>query len=79
MVTIRPDIVIDVKGLQCPRPLIKTKQTLNTMQQGQILEVIANDNVTKSTIPSLLKHSGDKLLNISEDDGGVMHFLIKKI
>jgi tRNA 2-thiouridine synthesizing protein A len=77
MSQMKPDVVVDTKGLQCPRPLLKAKQILESMKDGQVLEVIANDLSTKSTFPSYLKRSGDALLSIIED-GGIIHIYIKK-
>jgi tRNA 2-thiouridine synthesizing protein A len=77
MSQIKPDVVVDTKGLHCPRPLLKAKQILESMEGGQVLEVIANDLSTKSTFPSYLKRSGDQLLEITED-GAIIHLYIKK-
>jgi tRNA 2-thiouridine synthesizing protein A len=41
------DLFIDVKGLQCPLPLLKTKQKLGGMRVGQVLKVVATDKTTK--------------------------------
>ncbi|MGH8509904.1 MAG: sulfurtransferase TusA family protein, partial [Gammaproteobacteria bacterium] len=35
--------VLDVTGLKCPLPLLKTKVELNRIQPGQILRVLATD------------------------------------
>ncbi|MCS6955956.1 MAG: sulfurtransferase TusA family protein [Candidatus Calescibacterium sp.] len=37
------DVVLDVKGLSCPMPLVKTKQELNKVQSGTVIKVIATD------------------------------------
>jgi tRNA 2-thiouridine synthesizing protein A len=73
----KPDLVIDVKGLQCPRPLLTAKQTLGGMQSGQILQVIATDATTKSSFPPYLTRSGDELLDIEMSDEEI-HLFIKK-
>ncbi len=77
MQEIKADIEIDVRGLSCPRPLLKTKQQLSTMERGQILHVISSDETTRITIPAYLDHSGDQLIQINED-GAVLHHFIKK-
>lgn len=77
MAEIKHDILLDTKGLQCPRPLLKAKQVLESMEPGKILEVVANDPSTKTTFPAYTKRSGDDLLNIRED-GGIIHFFIRK-
>ncbi len=74
---VKPDLVIDVKGLHCPRPLLSAKQTLEKMTPGQTLEVIATDTTTTSSFPPYLKRSGDELLRI-EMRGDEIHLLIKK-
>ncbi len=78
MAAIKPDQVIDVKGLQCPRPLLKTRQTLESMASGNILEVIATDPSTKSTISSYVKNSGDLLLDMTENSGEFRFYIKKK-
>ncbi len=77
MSRIKPDLVVDTKGLQCPRPLLKAKQALEGMRDGEILEVIANDASTKSTFPAYVKRSGDELLEVDED-GAIIHLFIRK-
>ena len=74
---IKADLVVDVKGQTCPRPLIMTKQALKTMLSGQILQVLADDVTTKLTFHSYLEHSGDELLD-EHQDGRVIHYYIKK-
>ena len=34
---------LDVKGLFCPIPVIKTKQIINTVDSGNIIEILATD------------------------------------
>jgi tRNA 2-thiouridine synthesizing protein A len=75
---VKPDIVLDAKNLSCPQPLLRTKQALQEMLSGQILEVVTSDLTTKSTFPPFLLRSGDELLDISEEDGVVRHFIRKK-
>ena len=74
---VKPDLVIDVKGMQCPRPLLSAKQTLEGMQSGQILLVIATDTSTRSSFPPYLNRSGDELLGI-ETFNEEIHLFIKK-
>jgi tRNA 2-thiouridine synthesizing protein A len=77
MSDIKPDVVLDTKGLNCPMPVLKTKKAIDTLTSGQILEVISTDAGSKSDIPALLKRLGHELVEIKED-GGVIEFYIKK-
>ena len=68
---------LDVRELPCPRPLLKTKQSLEGMQKGQILKVRCTDTTAKFTVPAFLNRSGDELLSF-EAQGEEIHFVIKK-
>lgn len=78
MIEIAHDLLIDVKGLQCPRPLLKTKQTLKDMRSGQVLKVITNDSSTRMTFTAYLKGSGDELFKTEEYAGVIHHYIRKK-
>jgi tRNA 2-thiouridine synthesizing protein A len=77
MSDIKPDVVLDTKGLNCPMPVLKTKKAIDALTSGQILEVISTDAGSKSDISALLKRLGHELVEIKED-GGVIEFYIKK-
>ena len=72
------DLLIDVKGLQCPRPLLKTKQTLGTMRAGQVLKVVATDDTSRLTFTAYLKNSGYELLKMEEYEEEIHHYIRKK-
>lgn len=40
---IQEDLQLDASGLSCPLPLLKAKLALNSLQDQQILKVIATD------------------------------------
>ncbi|MDQ7030469.1 MAG: sulfurtransferase TusA family protein [Ardenticatenia bacterium] len=37
------DQELDVRGLNCPMPLVKARQTIMKMEPGQVLKVVATD------------------------------------
>jgi tRNA 2-thiouridine synthesizing protein A len=71
------DKEIDLSGLNCPMPLMKTKKTLNTMESGQVLHVIGTDPGSMDDIPELLPTIDCTLLEM-KDENGKYHFVIKK-
>ncbi len=77
MSAITADETVDLKGLNCPMPMLKTKKALQAAAAGKILKVEITDAGSKSDMPALLKRSGDELLESSEE-GGVFTFYIKK-
>ena len=78
MTEIAYDLLFDAKGLQCPLPLLRTKQTLVGMRSGQVLKVVATDDTTKMSFTSYLKNSGDELLTIEEYEEEIHHYIRKK-
>ena len=72
------DLLIDATGLQCPLPLLRTKQTLIGMKSGQVLKVVANDDTTRMSFTSYLKNSGDELLTIEEYEEEIHHYIRKR-
>jgi TusA-related sulfurtransferase len=72
-----PDETVDCVGLYCPEPIFKTRQALDNMKAGEVLEVLADDPGSEEDIPRLIKRLGHELLEVSKE-GGEIRFLIKK-
>ena len=77
MSDITVDEIVDLKGLNCPMPMLKTKKALQGAAAGRIMQIEITDSGSKNDMPAFLKRSGDELLE-SKEDGGVYTFLIKK-
>ena len=43
---------LDTLGLRCPEPVMMLRKTVRKMQEGELLEVIADDPATTRDIPS---------------------------
>ncbi len=42
--------MLDVKGASCPMPVVKTKQAVDELTAGDVLEVVATDSGSMSDI-----------------------------
>jgi tRNA 2-thiouridine synthesizing protein A len=71
------ELLVDAQGLQCPLPLLKAKQALNTMSSGQLLRVLATDSGSVKDFRTYTDISGHSLLE-SVQDNGVFSHLIRK-
>jgi TusA-related sulfurtransferase len=71
------NVTLDLKGLSCPMPVVKTKKALDSMQAGQVLFVEVTDKGSKADIPAMLRRTGNELLGVEEKDN-VFNFFIKK-
>lgn len=59
---------IDLRGLLCPLPVIKTQTKVRQCQNGDLLKIIATDPNVKQDIPSWCRINGHKLLTVQEID-----------
>ena len=68
---------LDACGLSCPLPLLKAKQALNQMQEGQRLEVRATDTGSVRDFKAFTDLSSHLLIS-SEEQEGVYIYVIEK-
>ncbi|WP_462321529.1 sulfurtransferase TusA family protein [Halochromatium sp.] len=68
---------LDASGLNCPLPILRAKKTLNGMEAGEVLHVVATDPGSVKDFDAFSKQTGNELME-SKEDGGKFHFLIKK-
>ncbi len=61
--------ILDVKGLNCPLPVLRTKKAMKAVPKGQVLTVEATDPNTLRDIAALCEASGFALLSAQERDG----------
>lgn len=72
-----PVVVLDVKGLQCPMPLLKTKKALKDLPPGGLLRVYATDPGSEKDFQVFSLHSRHTLLESTETDG-IFSYLLQK-
>lgn len=68
---------LDVRGLNCPLPILKTKKQLVTMQEGEVLRVRATDPHSVVDFLSFCEKTGHEMLAHHETDGE-FHFRLRK-
>lgn len=56
------DKELDVKGLNCPLPILRAKKALSDMESGQVLKVIATDPGSVKDFQAFCKQTGNPLL-----------------
>ena len=62
---------VDVKGLNCPMPVVKAKQAVDSLESGDVLAVIATDPGSMSDIKGWASSTdGVELLEQTEGDEG---------
>jgi tRNA 2-thiouridine synthesizing protein A len=69
---------LDLSGLKCPLPALKTRKALKPLEPGDVLEVCCTDPLSVIDIPNLIRETGDKV-EITERDEGRIVFTIEKL
>ena len=71
------EMILDVKGMTCPLPVLRANRALRGMAAGDQLRVLATDRASVVDFQIYCRESGHALLSWSEDTG-VFHFVIRK-
>jgi len=70
------DRELDVRGLNCPLPILRAKKALGELATGQVLKVMATDPGSVKDFQAFCKQTGNELLSHSE--GSEFTFFMKK-
>jgi tRNA 2-thiouridine synthesizing protein A len=68
---------LDLTGLKCPLPALKTRKALKALKPGDRLEVRCTDPLSVIDIPNLIRETGDKVEITERAESGIV-FLIEK-
>jgi tRNA 2-thiouridine synthesizing protein A len=68
---------LDVRGLACPMPVVKTRLAIDKLEVGDVLRVLATDRGSLTDIPAWAEATGNKVVS-ADDAGGEITFLVEK-
>ena len=77
MTTTTFDKDLDVRGLNCPLPILRAKKALADLTSGQVLRVLATDPGSVKDFQAFSRQTGNALLSHAEADK-VFTFFVKK-
>jgi TusA-related sulfurtransferase len=73
-----PTEILDCVGLFCPQPLFQTREAIDALQPGELLEVLADDPAAEEDIKRFAKRTGHTLVSFQRLEDGVQKFWIRK-
>jgi len=68
---------LDLKGLACPLPIVKTSKAVREMASGELIEVFATDPGSVQDFSAWCRSTGNELVGHSREDG-VFRYVIRK-
>jgi tRNA 2-thiouridine synthesizing protein A len=78
MSSIEPVQTLDCIGLFCPQPLFQTREAIDSIAAGEILELLADDPAAEEDIKRFCKRTGHELLSFERLEDGTQRFLIRR-
>jgi tRNA 2-thiouridine synthesizing protein A len=71
------ETLLDVKGMNCPLPVLRANKALRALAAGERLRVLATDRAAVSDFQAYCRETGHALVAYSEE-AGVFSFVIRK-
>lgn len=68
---------LDLRGLRCPLPVLRTKKVLKSLAPGDEVEVLATDPQALKDFIAFCDTTGHVLVSSTEADG-VFRFLVRR-
>lgn len=75
----KPAISVDMRGKQCPLPVLRAKLMLNRVEVGDIVHIAATDPHASVDFRAFCARTGHELVNHSRDQEDVLHFYIRRV
>lgn len=69
------EVVLDLRGLKCPLPAMRTEKALRDLAPGAVFTVLATDPMAAIDIPHAVRQAGALLIGEARD-GDVLLFRI---
>ncbi len=58
---------IDLKGVVCPLNFVKTKLALETLESGQVLQVVLDEGEPMRNVPRSVKDEGHQIIHTRKE------------
>lgn len=72
-----PQESLDCIGLLCPEPLFQTREAVDAMEVGDVIEVLTDDPAAEEDLVRFAKRTGHEMISV-EDLGDHKRFLIRR-
>lgn len=73
-----PAQTLDCVGLYCPEPLFQTRENMDAIAVGEVLEIFADDPAAEEDLTRYAKRAGHELVAL-EKNGDQLRILIRRL
>ena len=71
------DRLLDLRGLKCPLPALRTRRALSRALPGDVLTIECTDPLSAIDVPNAVRE-GDAVLEVFERRGDVLIFRVRR-
>ena len=68
---------LDASGMACPMPVVRTRQAIDELKTGEVLEVISTDRGSLRDIPAWAEATANRLIDTREDEDRYTFYIEK--
>ena len=68
---------LDLRGLECPMPLLKTKLALNALGPGDVLKVAATDPASEKDFYLFANQSSNRIITFQKEKEAYFYWIEK--
>lgn len=76
--SLKANVILDIRGVHCPGPIVEAKKLLNSMNSGEILKLVSDCPGIRSDIIGWADTTGVKIISTVEPTAGVYEFFLQK-
>lgn len=69
---------LDLRGYQCPLPVLKTRNAMRKLQPGEQILVLTDDPLAGIDIPAFCNETGQKLIEQASNGDSGDRFLLER-
>ncbi len=74
---LKPKKVLDATGLYCPEPIFRLRTAMDELEEGDLLEMVADDPAADDDVHRWAKRTGNLVLDFQRN-GHMLRFVIQK-
>jgi TusA-related sulfurtransferase len=73
-----PALTLDCIGLYCPEPLFQTRESIDSIEVGEVLEVYADDPAAEEDLTRFAKRAGHEVVAVDKE-GDQLRILLRRL
>ncbi len=78
MADVKAEKTIDIRGLVCPYTFVKSKLAIESMEVGQVLEILLDYEEALNSIPNSMRDHGQSVLSVDKVSEGQWTIRVRK-